>query len=205
MVHTLTDEKKDRPVNAKQADADVRVPLHLVPPILVVEVAAVMREGIRPGRWAFNWRDSETSMNTYLSATYRHLMALLDGEDIDQKSGLPHLACIAANCGIMMDAKAVGSLVDDRHKKSAGIPRKLREYSKQYQEQAAASTSFVTATSQQEELREWTRLRCPDEENGRGGDCGDHTCTEKFCVETRIQRRDAANAEKLRVQHDTRR
>jgi len=40
--------------------------------------------------------------------------ALLEGEDIDPKSGLPHLAHALACIAIIIDAKTAGKLIDDR-------------------------------------------------------------------------------------------
>lgn len=44
----------------------------------------------------------------------RHIMAILDGEDLDQESGAPHQAHVAACMAIILDAAEVGNLVDDR-------------------------------------------------------------------------------------------
>lgn len=65
----------------------------------------------------YNWRVNNVSANTYIGAIFRHLNKWRDGEDIDAESGQPHLAHIAANCNILMDAQTSGTLDDDRYKK----------------------------------------------------------------------------------------
>jgi hypothetical protein len=100
--------------NPKKAFGDKKVPVHLVPPALLIETAVAFKEGRKYG--PFNWRASPVEATTYIGAMYRHLMAYQDGEDLDPESteGKTHLAGIAACCAILMDANAHGSLIDNR-------------------------------------------------------------------------------------------
>ncbi len=50
----------------------------------------------------------------YLGALLRHISAVLDGEDCDPSSGLPHVAHIRATAGIILDAYSLDQLNDDR-------------------------------------------------------------------------------------------
>jgi len=119
--------------NPKQADANNRVPLGLVPPVAIIEIAAVLRWGaMQPGRWTYNWRDNDILLSTYIDAQMRHIMALHEGEWLDPKSGKPHAAHIAANNCIIMDARAAGRLVDDLPKVKTGVTELLEKYSDQY-------------------------------------------------------------------------
>lgn len=65
---------------------------------------------------AFNWRVKRIPTNIYLDAIQRHLDEYATGVDNASDSGLPHLAHIAANCLILLDAQHAGTLDDDRHK-----------------------------------------------------------------------------------------
>ena len=62
----------------------------------------------------FNWRASPVCATTYISAILRHLNQWRDRQDDDPESGRSHLAHIAANCAILMDAAKHGTLEDDR-------------------------------------------------------------------------------------------
>ena len=54
--------------------------------------------------------------STYISATHRHFHSWVEGENIDPESGLHHLAHVAANIFILLDAILTKSLIDDRPK-----------------------------------------------------------------------------------------
>jgi hypothetical protein len=62
----------------------------------------------------FNWREKPIPIRDYISAIQRHLALSSAGENLDDESGLPHLAHMMANCAIMIDADAAGTLNDDR-------------------------------------------------------------------------------------------
>jgi len=62
----------------------------------------------------YNWREEGVGAMTYLSAAERHIRAWLDGEEEARDSGVHHLGHAAACLMILMDAQAVGNLVDDR-------------------------------------------------------------------------------------------
>jgi hypothetical protein len=101
--------------NPKDSIGLKKTPLRLVPPALLVFVAHVMALGAKKyGEW--NWRDNKVRHTVYLEAAIRHLQAALDGEDADSESGLPHEAHAAACMGIVLDAKQLNCLIDDRNK-----------------------------------------------------------------------------------------
>jgi hypothetical protein len=84
-----------------------------IPPIAILRLGAVMEHGARKyGR--FNWREHTVTVSVYTDAIMRHLMAYVDGEDLDPESGMDHLAHIMACCALVLDAKAMGKLNDDR-------------------------------------------------------------------------------------------
>jgi len=101
--------------NPKDVACKNKLPVYLVPPELVRQVASVLKNGAdKYGE--FNWRTKPVQLRNYLSAIVRHTLCLMDGEDIDTESGLPHIAHIASTCSIVMDAIKHKSLIDDRWK-----------------------------------------------------------------------------------------
>ena len=111
-------------IDPKGAAGASKIQLQLVPPILNRGVASVMATGAsKYGAW--NWRSTTVLATTYIGAIRRHLDAWQDGQDMDPESGVSHLAHVAANCAILLDAGSVGTLDDDRsiHPESAGWKR----------------------------------------------------------------------------------
>jgi len=62
----------------------------------------------------YNWREKKVQYTIYLDAMERHLLALRDGEDRAEDSGISHLGHIIAGASILADAEACGCLIDDR-------------------------------------------------------------------------------------------
>lgn len=67
-----------------------------------------------PEYGAVNWRVKKVRMSIYIDAIERHMIAITAGEDIDPKSGDPHIAHVNACTAIIMEAAALGNLIDDR-------------------------------------------------------------------------------------------
>jgi hypothetical protein len=100
-------------VNPKDTVGAKKAPTRYVPQALVLEAAAVMATGAAK-YGPFNWREQPVSAVTYAEAIQRHLAAWVEGQDNAEDSGLNHIAHIAASCGILLDAAANGTLLDDR-------------------------------------------------------------------------------------------
>lgn len=120
-------------MNPKDSVGAKKAPTRYVPQALVLEVAPVMANGADK-YGPFNWREQPVSAVTYGEAMQRHLSAWLEGQTYDEcslhpglygkehpfdkatcdGSGLPHVAHIGASCGILLDAEANGTLLDDR-------------------------------------------------------------------------------------------
>jgi len=103
------------PNDPKGAVGATKCPLHLLPPYALRETAWVHKAGAEE-YGPYNWRYTKVNATTYISALGRHLLAWQEGQDLDPKSGLTHLAHIAANANILIDAQKHGSLIDDRVK-----------------------------------------------------------------------------------------
>lgn len=96
-----------------------KCPLWLLPTTALKQTAWVQKLGADK-YGPFNWRENSVCSTTYVSAIMRHLFEFVDGTDIDEESGQSHLAHIAANCNILMDAMAHGTMIDDRPKRKGG-------------------------------------------------------------------------------------
>lgn len=99
--------------NPKDILAVNRVPLWLIPPTAKVHQALGHLDGaIKYG--PYNWRDEAVSYMQYVSAAQRHLDDIIDGEDYAHDSQVHHAAHAIATLNIILDAMALGNLIDDR-------------------------------------------------------------------------------------------
>lgn len=103
--------------NPKKLSGDKKVKLQTIPPIALVYLGEAMEEGLKYG--AFNWRDVKVEATSYIGGMFRHLLAYIDGEDVDQEGGKRHLAGIMACCAILLDSEANNTLIDNRSKSKA--------------------------------------------------------------------------------------
>ena len=110
-MHTL-------PENPKDLIGHNKIPLHLFPAAGIISGALGNLDGaLKYGR--SNWREAGIRYTVYLDAIRRHAIAALEGEDIDPDSGLSHESHILASAAIIEDAKACGTLIDDRNYKGS--------------------------------------------------------------------------------------
>lgn len=124
--------------------------LFYIPKASVILLGAAFAEGARK-YGAFNWRRKKVKRSVYIEAIYRHLIALESGEDVDADSGLPHEAKIMACCSIMIDAKRVGCLIDDRFELDTSAELLAEHTSGDYHASAAALT--ITPARTLDEVR----------------------------------------------------
>ena len=106
-------DSSEEPTNPKDTVGAKKAPLRLVPAALVIGVSEVMADGGEK-YGPFNWRKESIGYSTYLEAIERHLLALREGQDCSEDSGHHHLKAIGANVAILLDAMALGKVVDDR-------------------------------------------------------------------------------------------
>lgn len=87
--------------------------LSVLPTTALLILGAVMRLGASK-YGAYNFRNSNVPSSTYIDAAMRHMMSWWDGEDTDPESGVSHLGHVMACMAIVIEAKALGRLTDDR-------------------------------------------------------------------------------------------
>lgn len=105
-------------VNPKDRIGDTKPQLHLIPAsACILESLVLALGGQKYG--PFNWRTKRIRGTVYASAMLRHLLAWIDGEDVDPESGLSHIAHIRAGGGILLDAMSLDSWIDDRPTRGA--------------------------------------------------------------------------------------
>lgn len=99
--------------NPKTAVGVTKPSLHAIPPLALLHLGQAMADGNRK-YGLVNWRHDPITMSVYINAIWRHLLALWDGQNVDPTTGIKHTAYIMANCAILLDAEAQGTLNDDR-------------------------------------------------------------------------------------------
>lgn len=114
-------------LNPKDRAALDRSPLHLLPAAGRLYGAAATADGAAK-YGPYNWRDKPISLMGYTSAMERHILAIRDGEDIAQDSGVHHLGHIIATASILLDAMLCGTLIDDRAGVSGPAPAVMKDY-----------------------------------------------------------------------------
>lgn len=80
-----------------------KLELSLVNPQLVKAVAEVRMYGTEKYGDSENWRKVEPKR--YVDALYRHLLAYIEGNEVDEESGLSHLAHMACNISFLLNKK----------------------------------------------------------------------------------------------------
>lgn len=78
-----------------------KLELSLVNPELVKAVAEVRMYGTEKYGDSENWR--KVKPKRYVDALYRHLLAYIEGNEVDEESGLSHLAHMACNISFLLD------------------------------------------------------------------------------------------------------
>lgn len=100
--------------NPKDAIGSDKLPLHLWPTTATAAGSIALLNGaLKYGR--ANWRHTGVRATIYADGLRRHLDRWLEGEEVDPDDGVPHLWAFLAGAAILVDAKAAGKLVDDRH------------------------------------------------------------------------------------------
>jgi len=107
----MSGDKKE--TNPKDAAATTRLDLSLFPASARAYGALAFVEGDQK-YGGFNWREAGVMASVYYAAAGRHLDKWFNGEDVDPKTLVPHLANAIACLAILIDAVEQGNLNDDR-------------------------------------------------------------------------------------------
>jgi hypothetical protein len=108
-------KSQPKDTNPKSAAARSKVSLSLVPSIAILELAQAFRDGAAK-YGPYNWREDPVSSSVYLDAAFRHMELYRAGQDIASDSGIKHIVHAMSCFAILLDAKLVGTLIDDRDK-----------------------------------------------------------------------------------------
>jgi dATP/dGTP diphosphohydrolase, N-terminal len=107
-------------LNPKDAVGSSKIALSKFPAVAQAHAAHAMMWGAYKagvdgnGYGPHNWRSAPVRASVYVDAALRHLLAWYEGEDRAPDSGCHHLGHLLAGIGILIDAQACGTLVDDR-------------------------------------------------------------------------------------------
>ena len=122
---------KIKDTNPKDAVGTGKVPFSTVSAPVMAEVGLAMLEGARKyGR--HNYRVAGVRASVYYDATFRHLGAWWEGEDIDPDSGLSHVTKAIAGLMVLRDSMLKENWADDRPPKvELGWVEKLNKKAKE--------------------------------------------------------------------------
>lgn len=100
VFHDWSSQMTDEKDQSAKADKG-KLELSLVNTQLVKAVAEVRMYGTEKYGNSENWRKVEPKR--YVDALYRHLLAYIEGDEVDEESGLSHLAHMACNLSFLLD------------------------------------------------------------------------------------------------------
>lgn len=100
--------------NPKDAVGSTKVPMGLVPATFIAETALAFLEG-KEKYGQVNWRAAPVRASVYIDALKRHISKYEECQDRDPDTLVHHLGNLGACAGILIDAAAHGTLVDDRN------------------------------------------------------------------------------------------
>ena len=99
--------------NPKDAIGSLKMPLHLVSPVVkAYQAVAHFLGNVKYGAW--NYRAGGARASVYRAALERHMDRWWEGEEFDPVDGTPHLANALACINILIECSERGNLVDDR-------------------------------------------------------------------------------------------
>ncbi len=113
--------------NPKDAIGVTKAPMSTLAMPVILELGVAMLEGaLKYGR--HNWRIAGVRASVYFDACVaRHLTAWMEGEDIDEESGMSHLVKAMAGLMILRDSQIHGMMHDDRPPSTVGFIEPLNQ------------------------------------------------------------------------------
>jgi len=103
------------PPNPKQRYGDKKPPMAYLPMTAWLACLEALYDGLMKYD-PHNWRDDPIEALTYINAGMRHLKLFDVGEDFTRDTGVDNLGAVMACCAILIDARAHGTLIDNRRK-----------------------------------------------------------------------------------------
>lgn len=100
--------------------------MYLLPPKALTEVAKVLTFGANKYD-ENNWKKLDNLQNRYSGAALRHIFSHMDGEELDNETGLDHLAHAICCLLFKLEAKLDGTSKEERSRESFGC-----EYQESY-------------------------------------------------------------------------
>jgi hypothetical protein len=99
--------------NPKKQYGLASIPLHMWSPLASAYGALGLYNGsLKYG--SANFANTPVEASIYIAAAQRHLAAWASGEEFDPADGVPNLGGVLANVAILLEARAAGTLIDDR-------------------------------------------------------------------------------------------
>lgn len=95
---------------------DGKAPLHMIPEVALIGMAEAFAFGAKKYE-RFNYRKG-LEYSRLTDSLRRHTLAFLQGEDIDEDSGLHHTKCILANAAMLEYMRIFKPEMDDRWKEN---------------------------------------------------------------------------------------
>lgn len=108
-----TEPPEDKSTNPKKAMGMAKPPMHLIPATALVHLAMSFKDGAAK-YGPYNWRIDPVDTTTYVAAAKRHLDLYFDRQRLTSDSKVHNLGAVMACCAILLDAEAMGNLIDDR-------------------------------------------------------------------------------------------
>ena len=101
----MNHEEQQISTDPKEQAAKQKAQHYLLPPEFLKQVTAVLELGASKHGGPYNWRKGNgIREDVYISATFRHLIAIMEGDWLDPESEKSHWSHIAATAAIMVDA-----------------------------------------------------------------------------------------------------
>jgi hypothetical protein len=110
----LLDKDKELALKELSKDGHEKPDFSLIPQLAISEVARVMMYGAKKYD-AYNFSKGEYN-TVYCAAALRHINKYLLNQDIDDESGLYHLAHAVSNLMMLLDNDLSGTSIDNRNK-----------------------------------------------------------------------------------------
>lgn len=107
------DTMTTKETNPKDLIGSGKASITRIPQQVLGEVTVALTEGAAK-YGPYNWRPAGARTGVYIDATWRHLAAFWEGQDIDPDSGLSHVTKAIAGLIILRDSMLIGNAVDDR-------------------------------------------------------------------------------------------